>query len=112
MCDEHGVPDDDPLHAQILYTRGLTLLARGQVEQAESIFVDAERRAAQGRSDPRFPQLYIQAARAWASARDGRDRYGEVVKVLRETEDQALRLRGPENTFSAHLRALRRSLEG
>jgi len=106
------VPDDDPLHAQILYTRGLTLLARGQVEQAESIFVDAERRAAQGRSDPRFPQLYIQAARAWASARDGRDRYGEVVKVLRETEDQALRLRGPENTFSAHLRALRRSLEG
>lgn len=105
------LPEEDPLHAQILYTRGLTLLARGEAEQADSLFAEAERRAAQGGVDPRSPELHIQAARAWARASEGRDHYGEVARSLQQTEKALVKLRGPENTFVQHLQILRRSLK-
>ncbi|MEE2829463.1 MAG: hypothetical protein VX498_09755, partial [Myxococcota bacterium] len=103
--------DGDPIHARILYTRGLARLARGENDLAEGLFADAEKRSSLEGRGRGASMLLIQAARAWARAGEGRDRHGEAARVLRETEEELVKLRGPENTIAAHVRGLRRSLE-
>jgi len=105
------VPESDPIHSQILYTRGLGLLARGELDQADACFVEGESAAARILGDPRSPQLHIQAARAWARSLQGEEHHGEAARDLQVTERVMLAERGPENTFVEHIKLLRRSLE-
>jgi hypothetical protein len=105
------VPESDPIHAHILYTRGLALLARGEMELADRCFVEGETAAARVEGDPRSVQLNIRAARAWARALQGPEHCGEAVRELEATERVMLHQRGPENTFVEHLKLLRCSLQ-
>jgi len=105
------VSESDPIHADILYTRGLGFLARGETEQADACFAEGESAAVRAPGTSRSPQLNIQAARAWAWSLRGEDHYDEAVRALEVVERVMLQERGPEDTFVAHIKLLRRSLQ-
>jgi len=105
------VPETDPIHSQILYTRGLCLLARHEFDAADSTFMEAEAQVARVEGNSASPQLNIQAARAWVRSLQGPEQRGQAARELAKTERLMLHQRGPENTFVEHIRLLRRSLE-
>jgi hypothetical protein len=105
------VTESDPIHADILYTRGLGFLARGETEQADACFAEGESAAVRAPGTSRSPQLNIQAARAWARSLQGEDHYDEAARALQAVERAMLQERGPEDTFVAHIKLLRRSLQ-
>jgi hypothetical protein len=105
------VAESDPIHADILYTRGLGFLARGETEQADACFAEGEEAAVRVPGTSRSPQLNIQAARAWARSLQGEDHYDGAVRALEAVERVMLHERGPEDTFVAHIKLLRRSLQ-
>ena len=101
------VPDSEPIHSQILYTRGLAYLARGETDRAETCFAEGESAAARVERNSWSPQLNIQAARAWARTLQGEGHYLEAAGALEVAERLLLVERGPEDTLVEHIKLLR-----
>lgn len=106
------VPDSEPIHSQILYTRGLAYLARGETDRAETCFAEGESAAARVERNSWSPQLNIQAARAWARTLQGEGHYLEAAGALEVAERLLLVERGPEDTLVEHIKLLRGRLLG
>ena len=106
------VPESEPIHSQILYTRGLAYLARGETDRAEICFSEGEAAAARVERNSSSPQLNIQAARAWARTLEGEEHYGDAARALEVAGRLLLGERGPEDTLVEHIKLLRGRLLG
>ncbi len=109
MVSANRVPARAPIRAQIAYTRGLLSLADGELGEAQ----DQLERAAEASSEGSVPDpAVIAAAQAWALAREGAHRFLEAARSLATAEEKLAESRGPHAAATAHVRFLRRSIEG
>ena len=101
------VPESEPIHSQILYTRGLAYLARGETGRAETCFSEGMAAAARVETNSSSPQLNIQAARAWARTLEGEGHYDDAARDLEVAGRLLLVERGAEDTLVEHIKLLR-----
>ena len=101
---------EDPLLAQINYTRGLLYLAEGELGRAEHKFESVLRWNLGTDDQADALRALARAALAWTRSREGAHRHHEAEGVLAEAEDALAASRGAASTTAAHIRILRESL--